>query len=388
MGAPRGRMCPSFATSLAVAYSISSLGTVLAYDAVPYMADSGGVGVAMWAVGSFPCYLSLLMTLLLPWVELYVIGPRSTLARSVESSQRPSGETADYGVGVETRSDGVVIDDRVFDGDFDERDGGGGGGAGEGGGGMAAAHHRNPSITSIFHGIGTFSWIYWWLILFIVGYLASQQVWSNFATDIFVERFQLNSIEAGRLNSIPNTIGVLICPLLGMYVDHAGNTIRLLLFGSMLLVGGHVVLCFFGRAFQSTELFACCEMLLGLGVGIVQAALWPTVASSVPPELMTTAMGIAAASSNTAMVIFPLLTGFLHDVYGNYSVAMYLFVAADLFCLVLMLILLIIVGSDVKGDREEEGGGAQSFSLNGDGKRSGRGREGRDYDGVVDGRIQ
>ena len=140
MGAPRGRMCPSFATSLAVAYSISSLGTVLAYDAVPYMADSGGVGVAMWAVGSFPCYLSLFMTLLLPWVELYVIGPRSTLARSVESSQRPSGETADYGVGVETRSDGVVIDDRGFDGDFDERDGGGGGErgkttGGDGGGG-------------------------------------------------------------------------------------------------------------------------------------------------------------------------------------------------------------------------------------------------------------
>jgi hypothetical protein len=41
---------PSFACSMAVAYSISALGTVLAYDAVPTVAERDGLGIAMWSV--------------------------------------------------------------------------------------------------------------------------------------------------------------------------------------------------------------------------------------------------------------------------------------------------------------------------------------------------
>jgi len=76
------------------------------------------------------------------------------------------------------------------------------------------------------------------------------------------------------------------------------------------------------------------------GAGIVQAALWPMLATAVPPRLVGTGMGIAAAASNGAMVVFPFITGMLHDMSGNYLSAMYLFVGADTFCIVVILILL------------------------------------------------
>ena len=191
------------------------------------------------------------------------------------------------------------------------------------------------SLDEIFQGVVNFTTLYWWLVVFVVGYLASNQVWSNFSTDIFVERFQLTAVLAGRLNSIPTTIGVILCPLLGVYIDIYGNTKKLLLVGSILLLIGHVSLSFSARrkflrhllsnrnfrvystsffiiyliGILSTKFFVLCEIILGLGVGIVQSALWPTLARAVPPRLVGTGMGIVTAVSNCAMVVFPLITG-------------------------------------------------------------------------------
>ena len=196
------------------------------------------------------------------------------------------------------------------------------------------------TLSEILEGITKFSNMYWCLIVFMVGFLLSQQVWSNFATDIFVERFQLTSVLAGRLNSIPTTISVVLCPLLGVYIDMYGHTRRLLLVGSILLLIGHVVLAVFARRYQSTHMFVSCEIVLGLGMGVVQAALWPSLALSIPPHLVGTGMGIASAMANSAMVVFPLITGVLHDVSGSYLSSMYMFVGADTFCIAVCLILM------------------------------------------------
>ena len=308
---------PSFATSMAVAYSMSALGTVLAYDAVPMVSETGGIGFAMWSVGTFPCFISLLMCMAVPWVELYVFPDgQGAIARSVQANS-PRNSYTDAAPSssspISPSSPSLV------------------------------SPTPKVTLTSILNGIFQFSSLYWWLILFMVAYLASQQVWSNFATDIFVERFQLTYVFAGRLNSIPTTIGVILCPLLGLYVDTYGNTLKMMFIGSLMLLCGHVLLTFLSKNGQdrSNALFIGCEVLLGLGMGIIQSSLWPTLAQAVPPKLITTAMGIASALSNSAMVIFPLLTGFIHDAYGSYSVVMFMFVTSDTICLVLVIVLLM-----------------------------------------------
>ena len=99
-----------------------------------------------------------------------------------------------------------------------------------------------------------------------------------------------------------------------------------------------VVVVFVGTHERCSWLFFCvatCD-----GAGIVQAALWPMLATAVPLRLVGTGMGIAAAASNGAMVVFPFITGMLHDMSGNYLSAMYLFVGADTFCIVVILIVL------------------------------------------------
>ena len=136
---------------------------------------------------------------------------------------------------------------------------------------------------------------------------------------------------------------MILCPLLGLYVDTYGNTLKMMFIGSLMLLCGHVLLTFLSKNGQdrSNALFIGCEVLLGLGMGIIQSSLWPTLAQAVPPKLITTAMGIASALSNSAMVIFPLLTGFIHDAYGSYSVVMFMFVTSDTICLVLVIVLLM-----------------------------------------------
>jgi nitrate/nitrite transporter NarK len=62
---------PSLALSMSVAYSVSALGTVLAYDTVPFVGQSGGLGEAMWGLGAFPCFVSFVAVFALSLVERF-----------------------------------------------------------------------------------------------------------------------------------------------------------------------------------------------------------------------------------------------------------------------------------------------------------------------------
>ena len=345
---------PSLALSMAVAYSISAAGTVLAYDAVPAVGEMGGLGAAMWALGAFPCFLSMLSVFLLWALEWYVgvVDARETAARkalreagSVQAAQREAagagvgehvGDVAAATAAAESTAHGVAVD--IL----------GAGGAGGEGTRPGNAKSEIPgmvtkpalTLSQIVTGVGNFSSFFWTLIAYTILYFAASQVWNNFATDIFVERFELSPVDAGRINSISTALCVVMCPFLGVYVDLYGNTLWLCLAGTLLLAGGQVTLCWFARQYHSTAVLVSCELVIGTGMGMVQAALFPTLVAALPPHLVSTGMGITAAAQNSAMVLFPFITGFIHDRMGTYLYPMMLFVLQDSVCIVILGLLI------------------------------------------------
>ena len=86
-------------------------------------------------------------------------------------------------------------------------------------------------------------------------------------------------------------------------------------------------------------LFLICELLLGFAQALIQTTVFPLVATAVSPRFVIT-MGMAGASLNMAMVLSPFLTGLIHDQTGNYLDSMIMFVLQDVFCIIVISIVI------------------------------------------------
>lgn len=236
----------------------------------------------MWALGAFPCLLSLVCT-------FFVAGLDMSLSSPIESSKHG-------GIQEELRS---------------------------------GSQQSGSTFVDIMRGVTSFSFIYWTLTAFMITFFASSQVWSNFATDIFVERFHMHADDAGWTNSISTIICVVFAPIFGFAVDLFDRHLSMCLVGSGLLATGHLITLVLSYSVTAEVL---CVVSVGLGMGMVQASLWPMLATSVPASHVTTAMGIAAAMQNAGMVLFPFVAGYIHDRFGGYRGPVVMFLGQDLIC--------------------------------------------------------
>ena len=75
--------------------------------------------------------------------------------------------------------------------------------------------------------------------------------------------------------------------------------------------------------------------IFGFGMAIIQAAIFPSIALSVPTNMAPFAFAVVGAMMNLSMVFFPYFTGHIHDVSKTYNVPMYLFLSYDIFCTLL-----------------------------------------------------
>jgi len=71
----------------------------------------------------------------------------------------------------------------------------------------------------------------------------------------------------------------------------------------------------------------------GFGMAIVQAAVFPSIALTVPINMAPVAFAVVGAMMNASMVFFPYFTGHIHDISKTYNVPMYLFLTYDICCL-------------------------------------------------------
>ena len=176
-----------------------------------------------------------------------------------------------------------------------------------------------------------FGSLYWIMLLNWVGNGSSILCFTYIASGYFQDRFGYDSVTAGSILSITSIISVIFCPIIGIIVDKIGKRGLFLIASSVLVIIFHVLLLFTpdsDRPFLPILYFT----LLGTSYSIHLAVFWAAFTYIINPKIIGTALGGVYASGNIALVIFPIVTGFIQENtqrdHGYYWVNVFLLVLA------------------------------------------------------------
>ena len=100
-----------------------------------------------------------------------------------------------------------------------------------------------------------------------------------------------------------------ITPFLGSYLDHKGKGATMLMLGSLLLIGCHLVFAFVLPATHSHLIASSTIVLLGSSFALVPAALWPSVPKIIDEKVLGSAYCLIFWIQNFGLCFVPLLIG-------------------------------------------------------------------------------
>jgi MFS family permease len=129
----------------------------------------------------------------------------------------------------------------------------------------------------------------------------------SFLPDFLRNKFDLSMRLSGMLSSIVIWGTIIFIPFVGWFVDKKGKITTLLVYGSVLLSGTHLLL----SLSRITPFLAM--VLLGISFTLVPAALWPAVPRIVDEKRVGTAYGIMTWIQSLGLLLFPFFAGRITD---------------------------------------------------------------------------
>jgi len=160
---------------------------------------------------------------------------------------------------------------------------------------------------------------FWVISLLCVTYYSAIFPFQACATDFFTERYNLNTIAAGRLAGTIILISMFSTWFFGAIVDRIGKRALLMIIGSLAMIPCHFSM---GYTFISPWIPM---IILGLSFSLVPAALWPALPLMVKENQLGSAYGVIAMVQNVGLFTFPLAVGSIRDRLGSYNPAMIMF---------------------------------------------------------------
>ncbi len=128
-----------------------------------------------------------------------------------------------------------------------------------------------------------------------------------YCPDLLHNKFGLSVSLSGTLTSMIIWGTIVFTPLFGGFVDKYGKRASLMLIGSLLLMGVHLIL-------SLTYITPYIPMfILGIAFSLVPAAMWPSVALIVEERRIGTAYGVMTSIQNLGLFAFPALAGWILD---------------------------------------------------------------------------
>ena len=100
-----------------------------------------------------------------------------------------------------------------------------------------------------------------------------------------------------------------ITPFLGSFLDHKGKGATMLMLGSLLLIGCHLIFAFVLPATHSHIIAYSTIVLLGISFALVPAALWPSVPKIIDEKVLGSAYCLIFWVQNFGLCFVPLLIG-------------------------------------------------------------------------------
>jgi MFS family permease len=159
--------------------------------------------------------------------------------------------------------------------------------------------------------VGNKGW--WYLAILCVLFYSAVFPFLKYATDLMVQRFNINEDVAGIIPAMLPFGTILLTPLFGNLYDRKGKGATIMIIGSILLIFVHTM---FAIPFINQWIIAILLILvLGVGFSLVPSAMWPSVPKIIPEKQLGTAYALVFWVQNWGLMGVPALIGWVLNKY-------------------------------------------------------------------------
>ena len=167
------------------------------------------------------------------------------------------------------------------------------------------------SIKDIWKIITNKGW--WYIAILCVLFYSAVFPFIKYATDLMVQKFNINEDWAGAIPSLLPIGAIIFTPVFGSIYDKKGKGATIMIIGSLLLILVHLL---YATPFLNHWSMAIILILiLGIGFSLVPSAMWPSVAKIIPERQLGTAYSLIFWVQNWGLMGVPALIGWVVNKY-------------------------------------------------------------------------
>jgi MFS family permease len=166
-------------------------------------------------------------------------------------------------------------------------------------------------ISDIWKIVSNKGW--WYIAILCVLFYSAVFPFLKYATDLMVQKFNINEDWAGIIPAMLPFGTILLTPLFGNLYDHKGKGATIMIIGSLLLIFVHSMFAipFINHWFIAILLI----LVLGVGFSLVPSAMWPSVPKIIPEKQLGTAYSLIFWVQNWGLMGVPALIGWVLSKY-------------------------------------------------------------------------
>lgn len=150
---------------------------------------------------------------------------------------------------------------------------------------------------------------FWLIALLCVLFYSAVFPWIKFATDLVINKYQVDPSLAGLIPSVLPLGTLFLTPFFGNLYDKKGKGATIMIIGAVLLIFVHGI---FSIPFLNNWILAMAvTVVLGVALSLVPSAMWPSVPKIIPEKQLGTAYALIFWIQNWGLMGVPLLIGFV-----------------------------------------------------------------------------
>lgn len=154
---------------------------------------------------------------------------------------------------------------------------------------------------------------WWYIAILCVLFYSAVFPFLKYASDLMVNKFGVDPLVAGSIPALLPFGTILLTPLFGNMYDRKGKGASIMILGSLILIGVHVL---FSIPFLNFKPVAIALIVsLGIGFSLVPSAMWPSVPKIIPEKQLGTAYALIFWVQNWGLMGVPALIGWVLDKY-------------------------------------------------------------------------
>jgi len=154
---------------------------------------------------------------------------------------------------------------------------------------------------------------WWYIALLCVLFYSAVFPFLKYATDLMVQKFNVDQEWAGIIPAMLPFGTILLTPFFGNLYDRKGKGATIMIIGSLLLIFVHSM---FAIPFINHWLIAIVLIIiLGIGFSLVPSAMWPSVPKIIPENQLGSAYSLIFWVQNWGLMGVPALIGWVLDAY-------------------------------------------------------------------------